>query len=133
MTCRDQLFHQLFPARTQGLATTRRCEPAREAPGTTPPGNGRRIREEKPKPRAPRGEGLGKSGKANASEPPINAVKGTEPKALTGSSQKGEQPGSRAWWTPCRGPSRCRRKGGAYPAHETCAEQGKPVRLRFNR
>jgi len=29
-----------------------------------------------------------------------------------------------------RGPSSCRRKGGAYPAHETCAEQGKPERLR---
>ena len=42
--------------------------------------------------RASRGEGLGKSGKANASEPLINAVNATEPKALTGSSQKGEQP-----------------------------------------
>jgi hypothetical protein len=96
-------------------------------------GNGRRIREEKPKPRASRGEGPGKSGTANASEPLINVVKLTEPKALIGSSPKGEQPGSRAEHTPGRGPLRCRRKGGAYPAHETCAEQGKPVRLRLNR
>ncbi len=52
-------------------------------------GNGRRIREEKPKPRASRGEGPGKSGTANASEPLINVVKLTEPTALIGSSPKG--------------------------------------------
>ena len=57
--------------------------------GTNPAGNGRRIREEKPNLRAPRGEGPGKSGKANVSEPLINVVIETEPKALTGSSQKG--------------------------------------------
>ena len=72
------------------MVTTCRFEPAREAPGTGPAGNGRPIREEKPEPRAPRSKGPGKSGKANSSEPLKYVVIETEPKALTGSSQNGK-------------------------------------------
>ena len=62
----------------------------RSSGASVPTGNGRPIREEKPKPRASRGEGPGKSGKANSSEPLTNVVIETESKALTDSFQNGK-------------------------------------------
>jgi hypothetical protein len=68
----------------------------RSSGDNAPAGNGRPIREEKLKSRALRGEGPGTSGRANASEPLINVVMETEPKALTGSVPKGSAAGSGA-------------------------------------
>ena len=113
-TCYDWSYDQnvtqcattgTLPRRAAGAI--RRCE----ALGTTYPHSNRvagtPVRESRRLP-APRRSGARVDGMANSSELPINVVRTSKPKTLTGLNQNGTWPGAGASPFPCR---RCRATG----------------------